>query len=51
VGASNWHLQAQAIERIEEARAQNIDVEFDCDAYIAGSSVLKCCRKTRLIAA
>lgn len=40
VGASNWHLQPQAIELIEKARADGIDVEFDCYPYVAGSSVL-----------
>ena len=40
VGASNWHLQPRAIERMEQARAQGIDVEFDCYPYVAGSSVL-----------
>ena len=40
VGANNWHLQPRAIERIEEARAHGVDVEFDCYPYVAGSSVL-----------
>lgn len=40
VGASNWDLQPRAIERIEEANAHGIDVEFDCYPYVAGSSVL-----------
>ena len=40
VGASNWHLQSQAISAMEEAHAQGIDVEFDCYPYLAGSSVL-----------
>jgi N-acyl-D-amino-acid deacylase len=40
VGAANWPLQHVAIEHIEEARANGIDVEFDCYPYIAGSSVL-----------
>lgn len=40
VGANNWHLQPRAIELIEKARAEGIDVEFDCYPYIAGSSVL-----------
>lgn len=40
VGANNWHLQPRAIECIEKARAEGIDVEFDCYPYIAGSSVL-----------
>jgi N-acyl-D-amino-acid deacylase len=40
VGAANWSLQRVAIEHIEEARANSIDVEFDCYPYVAGSSVL-----------
>lgn len=40
VGAANWHLQRVAIDHIEQARADGIDVEFDCYPYVAGSSVL-----------
>lgn len=40
VGATNWHLQARAIEAMEDARTRGIDVEFDCYPYVAGSSVL-----------
>lgn len=40
VGAMNWPLQQRAIEVIEKAHAEGIDVEFDCYPYIAGSSVL-----------
>lgn len=40
VGAANWHLQSEAIGVMEEARAEGIDVEFDCYPYVAGSSVL-----------
>ncbi len=40
VGASNWPLQARALDAIEQARGEGIDVEFDCYPYIAGSSVL-----------
>ena len=40
VGANNWHLQPRAIALIEKARADGVDVEFDCYPYIAGSSVL-----------
>ena len=40
VGAANWHLQREAIDAMEQARAEGIDVEFDCYPYIAGSSVL-----------
>lgn len=40
VGAANWHLQRVALDHIEQARANGIDVEFDCYPYVAGSSVL-----------
>lgn len=40
VGAANWPLQQVAIDHIEQARAEGIDVEFDCYPYIAGSTVL-----------
>ncbi|MEO6912145.1 MAG: D-aminoacylase [Edaphobacter sp.] len=40
VGASNWHLQRVAIDKMEKARAEGVDVEFDCYPYVAGSSVL-----------
>ncbi|HET8638134.1 MAG TPA: D-aminoacylase [Acidobacteriaceae bacterium] len=40
VGANNWHLQAKAIDAIEQARTEGVDVEFDCYPYVAGSSVL-----------
>jgi N-acyl-D-amino-acid deacylase len=40
VGASNWHLQAEAIAIMEQAHTEGIDVEFDCYPYVAGSSVL-----------
>ncbi len=40
VGAANWPLQQIAIHHIEEARAEGIDVEFDCYPYVAGSTVL-----------
>jgi N-acyl-D-amino-acid deacylase len=40
VGANNWHLQAKAIDAMERAGAEGIDVEFDCYPYVAGSSVL-----------
>lgn len=40
VGAANWHLQGKAITLMEAARAEGIDVEFDCYPYVAGSSVL-----------
>jgi dihydroorotase/N-acyl-D-amino-acid deacylase len=40
VGARNWHLQARALERIEAARDEGVDVMFDCYPYVAGSTVL-----------
>jgi dihydroorotase/N-acyl-D-amino-acid deacylase len=39
-GAANWGLQAPALERIEQARLEGIDIAFDCYPYVAGSSVL-----------
>ncbi len=40
VGRANWHLQAAAIEKIERARREGIDVAFDIYPYTAGSTVL-----------
>jgi N-acyl-D-amino-acid deacylase len=40
VGAANWPQHKLAIEAIEKANAEGIDVEFDCYPYVAGSSVL-----------
>jgi dihydroorotase/N-acyl-D-amino-acid deacylase len=40
VGAQNWPLQEPALERIERARREGIDVTFDCYPYVAGSTVL-----------
>jgi dihydroorotase/N-acyl-D-amino-acid deacylase len=40
VGAQNWSLQEPALERIEQARKQGLDVTFDCYPYVAGSTVL-----------
>jgi len=40
VGEANWSRQAQALERIERARDQGVDVAFDCYPYVAGSTVL-----------
>lgn len=39
-GARNWPLQARALEAIERAIKQGIDVAFDCYPYRAGSTVL-----------
>ncbi|MCW5980200.1 MAG: D-aminoacylase [Bryobacteraceae bacterium] len=40
VGANNWPLQERALEKIEEARGEGIDIAFDCYPYVAGSTVL-----------
>jgi N-acyl-D-amino-acid deacylase len=40
VGTPNWPQQAIAIERIEQARREGMDVMFDCYPYVAGSTVL-----------
>jgi dihydroorotase/N-acyl-D-amino-acid deacylase len=39
-GAANWPLQEPALERIEAARRNGLDVAFDCYPYTAGSTVL-----------
>ena len=39
-GRENWHLQAQALEQIEEAHVRGVDVEFDIYPYQCGSTVL-----------
>jgi dihydroorotase/N-acyl-D-amino-acid deacylase len=40
VGERNWPLQRTALDRIEVARQQGIDVAFDCYPYTRGSTVL-----------
>lgn len=40
VGRGNWPLQPRALEKIERARDEGIDVRFDCYPYTAGSTVL-----------
>lgn len=40
VGPRNWNKQAVAVEKIEKAAAEGLDVGFDCYPYIAGSTVL-----------
>lgn len=40
VGEANWTRQAPALERIERARDEGIDISFDCYPYVAGSTVL-----------
>lgn len=39
-GAANWPLQKIAIDHMESAHAEGVDVEFDCYPYLAGSTVL-----------
>jgi dihydroorotase/N-acyl-D-amino-acid deacylase len=39
-GRTNWDRQQQAVDEIEAARAQGIDVEFDIYPYQCGSTVL-----------
>ena len=40
VGAKNWPLHQRALDLIEKAHGEGVDVEFDCYPYIAGSTVL-----------
>jgi dihydroorotase/N-acyl-D-amino-acid deacylase len=40
VGPRNWNKQAVALEKIENAVAEGLDVAFDCYPYVAGSTVL-----------
>lgn len=40
VGAANWPQHPRALETIEGARNEGIDIEFDCYPYLAGSTVL-----------
>jgi dihydroorotase/N-acyl-D-amino-acid deacylase len=40
VGAPNWPLQARALQLIERAAEEGIDIGFDCYPYVAGSTVL-----------
>jgi len=37
---ANWHLQRRALDRIEQAEREGLDVAFDCYPYVAGSTVL-----------
>ncbi len=39
-GARSWELQPVALERLERAREQGVDVAFDCYPYTRGSTVL-----------
>lgn len=38
--ASNWRLQRPALDCIEKAARDGVDVAFDCYPYVAGSTVL-----------
>lgn len=40
VGRDNWHKQRIALDKIEQAHADGIDVGFDCYPYLAGSTVM-----------
>jgi N-acyl-D-amino-acid deacylase len=40
VGAANWPEHQKALDTIEAAAAEGIDIAFDCYPYVAGSSVL-----------
>ncbi|HMC58090.1 MAG TPA: amidohydrolase family protein [Candidatus Solibacter sp.] len=40
VGERNWPLQQIALDRINEAARQGVDVAFDCYPYTRGSTVL-----------
>jgi N-acyl-D-amino-acid deacylase len=40
VGRDNWPKQQLALDRIEKAHAEGIDIAFDCYPYLAGSTVM-----------
>jgi dihydroorotase/N-acyl-D-amino-acid deacylase len=40
VGKRNWHLQTKALDHIEQARNEGVDVGFDAYPYVRGSTVL-----------
>lgn len=40
VGRRNWDKQTRALELLERARREGIDVEFDSYPYLAGSTVM-----------
>ena len=40
VGAANWGHHIPALQAIENAAAEGVDIAFDCYPYVAGSSVL-----------
>jgi dihydroorotase/N-acyl-D-amino-acid deacylase len=39
-GQRSWAMQQPALERVERARAEGIDVEFDCYPYTRGATVM-----------
>jgi N-acyl-D-amino-acid deacylase len=39
-GARNWHKAQQALDRIEQARAEGVDIEADMYPYVAGATSL-----------
>lgn len=40
VGAANWPEHRKALDAIEKAAVEGVDIAFDCYPYVAGSSVL-----------
>jgi dihydroorotase/N-acyl-D-amino-acid deacylase len=40
VGAANWPQHVRALDVIDRARAEGVDIAFDCYPYVAGSTVL-----------
>jgi N-acyl-D-amino-acid deacylase len=40
VGEANWSRQSAALEKVERAYDEGLDVAFDCYPYVAGSTVL-----------
>ena len=40
VGRANWSKQEAALERIEKARREGVDIEFDSYPFLAGSTVM-----------
>jgi dihydroorotase/N-acyl-D-amino-acid deacylase len=40
VGRDNWYKQRLALDRIEQAHREGIDIGFDCYPYLAGSTVM-----------
>jgi dihydroorotase/N-acyl-D-amino-acid deacylase len=40
VGRDNWHKQRLALDKIEQAHAEGIDIGFDCYPYLAGSTIM-----------